>query len=816
MMNIIESILQDLRYSFRMLIKSPGFTIVAILSLALGIGADTAIFSLVNTTVLRPLPVQRPEQLVTLVNISDSRTSTNFSNPNYRDLRDRNNVFSGLIGYHFAPVSMSHDGINEKVWSYVITGNYFDVLGINPALGRLISTEDDKLPGGHPVVVISYQCWQDRFGSDRSVINKSIVANGVNYTIIGVAQKGFFGTEIIVSPELYVPNSMEAQVDLGSPWLEKRGSEYLSLQGRLKPGVSVQQAQAALNSIAAALEKEFPDTNQGKRIALTPPGAIAGVMRGPFLSFTGVLMMIVTFALLLACTNIANLLLARATERRKEIAIRLALGAKRADLIRQLLTESTILSAASGLVGLLLAYWLVSLTTGIRLPIDFPLLVNIEIDYRVLVFTLLVSIVTGVIFGLLPALQTTKVDLLPELKDETSVGGYNVSWLKKGMIVTQVALSLVLLVCGGLMLRALQRAQSLDLGYSPQNAAEITFDLRLQGYDNGRSREFQKTILDRVKQLPGVRYAGLADMVPVDLHFPRGSVFIEGQSPERTDLAPRAMINRVSPGYFQSIGTRILAGRDFTEQDDDKSQRVAIVNETFARSFWPGQDPIGKRFSQGSSDSPMMTVVGLVQDGKYAGLNEDPQPFAARPMFQVFSGPTTIIVRSDSATERLMTTVRKEVLQLDPHLPITSRMLTEKLSLPLLPTRFAAALLGGFGALALALAAIGIYGVMSYTVSRRTHEIGIRLALGAESSDVLRLVVMQGMMPVIGGVVIGLSAALSLARTMQSILFGGVSATDPLTYTAMALLLMLAALLACYLPARRATRVDPVIALRYE
>jgi predicted permease len=814
---LIEIIVQDLRYSLRRLIKSPGFTAIAVLSLALGIGANTAIFSLVNTVVLRPLPVERPDEIVALANRVENRMFPTFSYPNYKDIRDRSDVFDGLLAYRFAPLSLSHDGINERLWGYVVTGNYFEVLGVRAALGRTISTEDDRLPGGHPVTVISYQCWQQRFGADPAIIGKNLIANGRNYTVIGVAPQGFFGTEIIAAPELWFPMAMQGEIEVGNNWLEKRGVENVFMQGRLKAGVTMAQAQTVLDSIALQLEQEYPDVNEGKRVSVSKPGMMGGVMRGAVLGFTGLLMVVVAFVLLLACTNLANLLLARATERRKEIAVRLALGASRLRIVWQLMSESMLLAIGSGVLGLLLAYWLINLAVALKPPVDVPLFIDLHIDYRVLLFTCLISLATGVLFGLLPALQATKVDLLPALKDEPSMGDTpSRSRLKSSLIVLQVALSIVLLVSGGLMLRALQRAQALNLGFNPQQAVEVSFDLRLQGYNKGRGLEFQQRLLERVRQLPGVQSAGLVDLPPVDLHFSRDAVFIEGQPPARSSNAPRAMLSRVSPGYFQAMSTRLVQGRDFTAQDDEKAPPVAIVNETFARRFWPGEDPIGKRFSQGGAQQPLLQVVGVVEDGKYAGLNETPQPYVCRPMLQAYVGTTTVIVRTDADPQKLLPVIRNEVQQLDPNLPLSNaRPLSERMALPLLPARVAASVFGSFGLLALILAAIGIYGVMSYTVSRRTHEIGIRVALGAQASDVLRLVIGQGMTLALVGVLIGLSVALLLGRLMKSLLFG-LSAADPLTYTGVSALLVCVALLACYIPARRATKIDPMLALRNE
>ena len=813
---LIETMIRDLRFAFRRLAKSPGLTSIALLSLALGIGANTAIFSLVNTAALRPLPIENPDQLVSLTNTVEDRMFPVFSYPNYKDIRDRNEVFDGLLAYRFAPLSLSHDGINERVWGYLVSGNYFDLLGVNASIGRVITPEDDRVPGGHPVTVLSYRAWKERFGSDPAIIGKNVIVNGRGYDVIGVAPQGFNGTEIISAPELWFPMAMQAEIDVGNSWLNERGIQNIFVQGRLKPGVSREQAQTRIASIGAQLVREFPKENEGKRISLSTPGFMGGTMRGMVLGFTGMLMVVVAFVLLLACTNLANLLLARATTRRKEIAVHLALGASRPRLIWQLMSESMLLAIGGGICGSLLAYWLIRMAVVFKLPMDVPLYINLQMDHRVLLFTLAISLLTGVLIGLLPALQATRVDVQSSLKDNTSFGSFRRSWWKSSLIVFQVVLSLVLLIGAGLTLRALQKAESLDLGFKPENAVAVSFDLRLQGYDSSRSREFLKTLLEKLRTFPNVQSAGIVDLVPVDLHFSRQSVFAEGQPVERDSKAPRAMSSRISPGYFQAMATPLLQGRDFTDQDDENSLPVAIVNETFARRFWPGQDPIGKRFSMGSADSQKMQIVGMVRDGKYGGLNEQPQPYFSRPIAQSPMGPVTLVVRTYSDPHRIVAPIRNLLLQMDPHLPIASaKTLNEKMALPLLPARVAAWVLGILGIVALALAAIGIYGVMSYAVSTRMHEIGIRVALGARASDVLSLTIGQGMTLVLIGSVIGISVALALTRLAKSMLFG-VSSADPLTYAGVALLLMAVSLLACFIPAHRGTKIDPVLALRNE
>ncbi|HSE41341.1 MAG TPA: ABC transporter permease, partial [Acidobacteriota bacterium] len=622
---VFETIVRDFRYALRRLSKSPTLTIIAILSLALGIGANTAIFSLVNTAALRPLPIKNPDKLVSLTNSVENHMFPVFSYLNYKDFRDRNTVFEGLLAYRFAPLSMSRDGVNERLWGYLVSGNYFKLLGINAALGRVISQEDDRLPGAHPVVVLSYQSWRQRFGSDPEIIGKNLRVNGVTYTVIGVAQKGFNGTEIISAPELYFPIMMQGQIEAGNDWLDDRSVQNIFVQGVLKSGISRERAAAEMKSISVQLEKEYPNENEGKRVSLSTPGFMGGLMRGKVLGFTGILMAVVAFVLLLACTNLANLLLARATTRRTEIAVHLAMGASRLRLIWQLMTESMLLAIGSGFCGLLLAYWFVRAAAVFKPPMDVPLKIDLHLDYRVLIFTFFISVLTGILIGLLPALQTTKIDLQDALKDKTSFATYKRSFMKNGLIVFQVMLSLILLIGAGLMSRALQRAYSVNLGFDPQNAIAVTFDLRLQGYDNARGREFQKQLLQRLRSIPGIQAAGIVDLAPVDLHFTRTPIFVEGQRAVRALQAPHVMTSRITPGYFDAMKTRIIRGRDFTDQDDANSQPVAIINETFAKRYWPNQDPIGKRFTADGPEEPKLQIIGVIQDGKYGGLNEKQQ-----------------------------------------------------------------------------------------------------------------------------------------------------------------------------------------------
>jgi predicted permease len=816
---LIEDLMQDVRYGLRTLRKSPGFTAVAALSLALGIGANTAIFSLVNVVLLRPLPVENPERLISLNYASEKGgdVSPTFSYLNYRDLRDRNNALDGLIAYRMAPISLSHDGNNERAWGYLATGNYFDVLGVKPALGRLLTPEDDKAEGAHPVMVISYDCWQKRFAGDPNVVGRGVLVNARSFTIIGVAPRDFYGTEIGYVAEMWFPIMMLDQIiKWGNDLWDRSGQSYLA-QGRLKSGVDIVQAEALLKGAMAQIAHDYPNENHGRTVLLSAPGLFGSLFRGPVLSFVSVLMVAAGFVLLLACLNLSNLLLARAMDRRKEIAIRLAIGAGRMRIVRQLLTESLLLAFVGGAIGSLLAYWLVDAVMAFRPPLDFPIPSALGIDHRVLIFTLVVSLLTGVIFGLLPALQSTKPDLATTLKDEISPGGSRRSLLRSGLVVSQVALSLLLLICAGLVARGLQRAESLNPGFNPQNAILMSFDLGLQGYDGARSKIFKQRLLERVRALPGVQSAGLADYVQFDLMTRDSYIHAEGRPLERGVNPPSALRGSASPGFLRGLGARLLQGRDFTEADNETKRSVAVVNETFARRIWNGATAVGKRFSFFGQEGPWIEIIGVIQDGKYSSLGEEGRLFVYTNLEDDNGGnglSLNLVVRTASEPLNVIAAIRHEFGRLDRNLPVFNvKTMAQHMNWPLFPARVAAALLGSFGLLALLISAIGLFGVMSYSVSQRTHEIGVRLALGAQPRTILRLIVGQGLKLTLIGLTLGLAGAFTITRLMSPLLYG-VSAVDPSTFILISLLLLCVALLACWLPARRATRVDPLIALR--
>ncbi|MCI0489235.1 MAG: ABC transporter permease [Blastocatellia bacterium] len=815
----METLLQDIRFGVRRLLKSPGFAAIAVISLALGIGANTAIFSLVNTILLRPFPVTDPQEIFAVAVTGKGSSIQAFSYPTYLDFRDRNEALAGIFATRPVPMSLSRDGQNERAWGYLVSGNYFDVLGVKAHLGRAFTQEEDRARLAHPVVVISHAFWQNRFGASPGVIGKEIIINGHTFNIIGVAPEGFIGTELIYTPDIWAPMMMQPWIEPGNDWMDRRGTHNIFATGRLKPGITREQAESSLNVLAQQLGKEYPD-DEGRVISLVPTGFILPSIRGDVLNFTWVLMATVGLVLLIACTNLANLLLARGAERRREIAIRLSLGANRFRIVRQLLTENLLLSLVGGTAGFLLAKWIVDLALAFKPPLDIPLTMPVAIDWRVLVFSLVVSIATTLVFGLVPALQTTKPGLVPALKDAASQSGHSRSRLRSALVVAQIALSFVLLIAAGLVVRALQQVQTMNPGFEIENGLKISFDLGLQGYDQAKGQQFHRQVIERVQSLPGVRSASLTDLFPLSLNYSSNDVYVEGQPPVRGANVPTAMVSSIGLNYFATMGTPLVDGRDFTEQDDEKAPRVVIVNEAFVRKFFPEAkspgDGVGRRISFNNEQGPFIEIVGVAKDGKYWTIGEAPQPFIYSPLVQSYNSFTTLVVRTTSDSKAMISAIRSEVRNLDAHLPLYEiKTFAEHLELALFPARIAAALLGAFGILALTLAAIGIYGVTAYSVAQRTREIGIRVAIGAQPLDVLRLILKKGLVLALIGLTIGLAVAFVLTPLMADVLYG-VSATDPVTFIGITLLLMLITLAACYVPARRASKVDPMVALRYE
>ncbi len=815
----MQTLWRDLRYGARMLLKKPGFTLIAALTLSLGVGANTAAFSLLNAFLFRPLPCASPERLAGYY--IGKEEGNGLSYPYYRDVRDRNDVFSGFLAFRFATANLSGGagGRNEYLWGYLVSGNYFDTLGVRAARGKVLTEADDRAPGAHPVVVLSHGCWQKRFGGDAAIVGKNVLLNGHGFTVIGVTPAGFFGTERLITPEFFAPMMMQRQIEPGGDWLEDRGAGTLWAVGRLKPGVTIEQAQSLVNLLTTQIAKEYPDYHAGLTVKLGTPGLAVPGIRNAAILLAAILLSLVGVVLLIACTNLANLLLARAAERRREIAIRLALGASRWRLLRQLLTESLMLAVVGGALGALFAVWIIDALMALKPSLDIPLNIDLSADWRVFGFTAMISLLTGALFGLAPAWKASRPDITATLKDAAPGLASHRSWLGRGLIVAQVAMSMLTLIAAGLIARSLANAQKADIGFNPYNAVVMSFDLNLQGYDRARGEQFYRRLIERAAALPGARSAAVTSDRPLDPAMSSGNIYVEGRPVERGANQPGAFEGMVTPDYFATMEIPLLRGRVFTERDNKDAPLVAIVNEAFARLFFPGADPIGqaigKRFSRGSA-GPLVEIAGVVKDGKVMSLGETPQPYVYFPIFQNYSGDATLVARASVDPVVLLKSMRAEVNALDATLPVYEvKTMEEHLGFTLFPMRAAAAMSGSFGLLALLLAAIGIYGVMAYSVSQRTREIGIRIALGAQKSEVLRLVAGRGGMLVAIGLVIGLIAALLLTRLMEGLLLG-VSATDPLTFIVIASLLAFVALLACWIPARRATKVDPMIALRCE
>jgi macrolide transport system ATP-binding/permease protein len=808
---IMEKLWHDVRFGMRQLRRSPGFTFVALLSLGLGIGGNAVIFSLLSTILLRPLPISHPEQVFAINQgkEKDASYSQAMSYPNYKDVRDRNEVLSGMAAYRFDPMSVSHNGSNERVWGYLVSGNYFDVLGVQGFLGRTFTADEDRTPNSRPVTVLSYGCWQRRFGGDPAIVGSSFNINGHTFTAIGVAPPGFTGTESVFTPEFWVPSMMQEWIEAGSG-LEYRGNGQWLPLGRLKPGISVEQARAQLNTVARQLGQEFPKTDEGMTFRLTPPGLVDPNLRRAVIAFSGALMLTVLLVLLIACTNLASLLLARATRRRKEIAVRMAIGATRARLAWQLLTESVMLSVMGAAFGLAIGQALIVVARASLPQTDFALTLDLRMDWRVVSFVVALAFVTGIGFGLLPALNASRYDVVSTLKEDT-IGGRR-AWLRTLLVVMQVALSFVLLITAGLTVRSLQHTQVLGPGFDPNHAVTMAVDLGLQGYDEKRGENFYEQSAERVRALPGVKSAGWVARLPLALEVNRTSAYPDGQAEPGTEEMPSAVYESVSPDYFATMSIPIVGGRDFAGSDTAKSPGVVIVNETLAERFWPGENPVGKRLHSGNTD--VLEVVGVAKNGKYQSLGEIPALAIYYPLTQQYSTHASLVVRTNLDPGAQISSVRSEVQKLDPQLPIYgAKTLNEHMRLALFPLHAGAVVAGGFALLAMILAAIGIYGVMAYSVGQRTQEIGIRMALGASAGNVWRMVLKQGVIITVIGMVLGLACAIGLSGVVASMLYG-VSATDPLTFLMMTPLLSGVALAACYFPARRATKVDPVIAIK--
>jgi predicted permease len=818
----MKTLLLDLRYGLRMLRKTPGFTLVALVSLALGIGVNTAIFSLVNAVLIRPVPVVREQRRVAWLRAPASY-------PDFQDYRERSQSFEGLAAITGqSEFSFDTGGEPELVKGEFVSANYFDVLRVGAARGRTFAPEEDRTPA--QVAVISHRLWRTRFESDPAVVGRRINLNGLAFHVVGVAPEKFIGTEVGLDRELWVPLStwpvfhptatVGAAAGAGD-LLAARNSHWLRVFGRLRPEVAREQAGAELATIARGIAETHygrADEETLRRVRLLEmSGGMDPGDREEALPVAGVMMAVVGLVLLIACANIAGLLVARAAVRRRETAIRQALGAARLRLVRQWLTESVLLAVMGGALGLLIALWANDLMTSYAEGTPLVAL-DLSLDYRVLAFAFAVSVVTGVVFGLAPALQASRLDILTSLKSEDAQGqaGGRRSRLRAVFVASQVALSVVLLVGAGLFIRSLLSAHTIDPGFRVERALTVPVNLGLLRYEAEGGRNFYRELLARVGAQPGVESASLVRFAPLGLSYAQGLVVAEGRELREGEEGVSVGFNTVGPGYFRTMGAPLLRGREFTDADREGAPGVAVVNEALAEALWPGQDPLGKRLSFEGPRGPFLEVVGVASDIKYRTLGDRARPYFYRPVFQAYEPGMTLVVRTAGEPGALAGAVREQVRALDRNLPVANvRTLEEQFDFSLLPSRAAAWTLGGFGLLALALAAIGIYGVVSYAVAQRTREIGVRMALGAREADVLRLVMGEGMLVVLCGLGAGLLLAFASTRVVAGFLYG-VGASDPVTFAGVPLLLGAVALAAGYLPAHRATKVDPVEALRHE
>jgi predicted permease len=808
---------QDLAYGFRILCKHPGFTAAAVISLALGIGANAAVYSLANALLLRPFPFRDPERLVSIYTSREGMKYGRSSYPDYQDVRNRCDAFSGVLARLYWPVSVKQGSKPKVVLANLVSENYFDVLGVNLPAGRAFLAEEGAVGTPHAVVVLSDNLWKRGFGSEPNMVGSTIYINSYPFTIIGIGPKAFRGEMVGFATDLWMPIAMASRILPVGISLQDRGGGWLDMVGRLREDVPEKQAQAALETLASNLRQEYATSNKDKSFAIVSgAGArfpVAELGRG-VTGFIAVLMGVVCLTLLIACSNVANLLLARGTGRKREIAMRLALGAGRGRILRQLLTESLLLSLLAGMAGLLIAIWVIDLFALVDAPTPIPLALDVSLDYRVLSYTLLLSLFTGVLFGLIPALQMSKLDLRAATNEQGNSGmeSRSKARLQTCLVTGQIALSLVLFTAAGLCLKSLRAALSADPGFEVRNGLAVGLNLSYGGYDEPRGRVFYQRLLERVQHIPSVRSASLALILPLSYMMNMEKVVIEGHEPRRGENL-LVQNNAVGAHYFETLGIPIVAGRGFDEQDRQDTERVAIVNETMARRFWRAANPIGKGFS---IDGMKLRIVGIARDGRYFQLGEKQEPFFYRPLSQAYSAFTTLHVRTAGDPRLLIQPMRDELEKLDPNLPISDvKTLAEHMRLSQYPARIVGLTVSCFGLLALALAIVGVYGMMSYSARRRMREFGIRIALGAPPAEIKKLVMRQGAMILLAGSAIGLAVAFAVTRLLSSLLYG-VSALDPVIFAGVSLILAAVVLLACYLPARRAATCDPVVALRCE
>jgi putative ABC transport system permease protein len=813
----MENLWQDVRYGIRMLLKAPSFSIIATIALALGIGANTAIFSVVNAVLLRPLPFPDSEQLMSVSETDYSRgqVRSSVSYPDFVDWRDQNHVFERMASYHNNDFILTGRGESARLQGAVVSADLFPLLRAVPMIGRGFLPEEDKPGDSGRVVVLSQQLFQNRFGSDLNVVGQSMVLDGKNFTIVGVMPSSFQFP--IQNDPVALWTTVAVDREGKEPITEERGAHYMYVLARLKPGVSKDQAQAEMTSISARLEQQYPDKNlhRSSKVESMLEGLV-GSIRPALL----ILLAAVGCVLLIACANVANLLLARAMTRQKEMAIRSALGASRSRVVRQLLTESVLLSLTGGALGLVLAVWWSDLLVALGKE-DIPRALQVGLDWRVLGFTFLVSLLTGVVFGLVPAIHSSKTQLTETLKEggRGSGEGARRNRIRGALVAGELAIAVVLLVGAGLLIQSLWRLRQVNPGFNPQNVLTFVVGVPEVKYPTAKQAQFYRDLVARIESLPGVRSAGAVIPLPLSGDMFRISFEIEGRPTAKGEQAS-ADFFAVTPGYFKTLGIAQIKGREFSEHDDKQAPAVMIVNQAFAQKFFPNEDAVGKHLRPGIStdeDKPAMReIVGVVADVKNHKLSSESRPGYFLPTGQLPFNEMTLVVKTTGDPHALISAVQREVTAMDKELPVFRvKTMDEYMAASVATPRFNTTLLAIFAAVALILTIVGLYGVMSYSVAQRTNEIGIRMALGAQTRDVLRMIVAQGFKMVLLGLAVGLVGAFALMRLIGSLLFG-VTTKDPLTFIIVAALLAFVALLACYLPARRATHIDPLVALRYE
>ncbi|MGA2476300.1 MAG: ABC transporter permease [Terriglobia bacterium] len=824
----MSALFQDVRYGLRMVGKSRGLTAILAITLALGIGVNTAIFSVLNGWLLRPLPVRAPEQIMVLAFQPKETSESKFSYPDLVDFERQTDAFSNLFAFAPGGAGLSVDGVASEFGYSAVTGNYFSALGVKPLLGRLLLPGEGEKPGEELLVVLGYAFWQKRFGGDATIVGKRVLVNGQPATIIGVMPKEFHGTLFAFDMDGYLSlNAMPLVQSSSGFWTDRHDRELMTL-GRLKPGVSVTQAQSSLAVIAQRLAAQYPATDKDATVRIIPERL---ARPAPFVTnfvpvIASLFLVLPALVLLLACLNVASILLARATVRQREIAIRAALGASRGRLVRQMLTESLLLALLGGIGGVVFGEWAISASGSMLHSVtsttsNLAYRLDYSFDWRVFAYTLGAVILSGIFLGVWAAFRAGRVDVNTVLheggrSDSAGMGRHGVRGV---LVVAQVAGSLMLLIVAGLFIRSLERAEHMYLGFDPDHVLNVMLDVHQIGYDETRTKAFCRELKDRVRAMPGVQSASLAFTVPLQMPSPASPIYIEGHPLPPGQVAPEVSFNRIDPAYFETIRVPLLEGRTFRDSDNETAQPVAIVNQTMAKRFWANEDPIGERFSLKSATGPFIEVVGLARDGQSMWhFSPDPRPYFYLPLAQNFTSFLSLQVRTTVPPESLILGVQEQIRQLAPDLPIfdarTMQQGVHGLG-GLFMFRLAAALAGVMGILGLTLATVGVYGVVSFGAAQRTREIGIRMALGATRRGILVAVVRQGLQLTLIGMATGLAGALALSRLLRSMLFG-VTPGDPGTFIGVSLLLLTVALLASYIPARRATKVDPMVALRYE